>query len=270
MTNLNKINDVEKQNDESILIVDTTTDQCTCGGTAWVILHDTGTKIQCNGYLKGQDSDEGPLLPVVTAVTCVVIDGQEPFLMLVNQACYHEHVEQNESLLHPYQAMDHGVRFCLTPKESLDSDGVPGRQKIVVSDKEIPLNYDGRKMFLSIRKPLPDELDSLEIMEMISPDTYIPEEDRNDDSLIRRDSKRKYKEYPGGLSLQEWRKRLAMAPEDIIRKTFDATTQLALSVEVNNRLVPRQHHKSRFPFLREKRIRDEFQTDTFFFVDTYK
>ena len=55
-----------------------------------------------------------------------------------------------------------------------------------------------------------------------------------------------------------------MAPEDVIRKTFEATTQLAMSFEAENRLVPRQHYKFRFPFLREKRVKDDFHSDTFF------
>ena len=55
-----------------------------------------------------------------------------------------------------------------------------------------------------------------------------------------------------------------MAPEDVVRKTFQATTQMAMSVESDNRSIPRRHYKSRFPFLREKRINDTFHSDTFF------
>ena len=57
---------------------------------------------------------------------------------------------------------------------------------------------------------------------------------------------------------------MALAPEDIVRKTFEATTQLSMSVEAENRVVPRDHYKARFPFLRERRINDEFHSDTFF------
>ena len=57
---------------------------------------------------------------------------------------------------------------------------------------------------------------------------------------------------------------MALAPEDVVRKTFEATTQLAMSLEVNNRAIPRQHYKSRFPYLRERRINDVFHSDTFF------
>jgi len=91
------------------LIVDTAADQCTFGGPAWKILHDTGSKIQCNGYLKGDDYENGPLLPLVSAITVVEIKDEDPFLLLMNQACYYDYVGQNESVCHPYQAMDHGV-----------------------------------------------------------------------------------------------------------------------------------------------------------------
>ena len=102
------------------------------------------------------------------------------------------------------------------------------------------------------------------MLEKTSPDPFDPESINEGDSTTRRDEKKKYKQYPGGLTTEEWRKRLAMAPEDVIRKTFEATTQLAMSVEAENRLVPRQHYKSRFPSLREKRVKYDFYSDTFF------
>ena len=37
-----------------------------------------------------------------------------------------------------------------------------------------------------------------------------------------------------------------------------------MNVEIENRAVGRRHYKSRFPFLREKRLNDEFHTDTYF------
>ena len=63
--------------------------------------------------------------------------------------------------------------------------------------------------------------------------------------------------------MEIWCKRLAMAPEDVVKKTFDATTQLCMSVEAENRAVGRRHFKSRFPILKEKWLRDVFHSDTF-------
>ena len=121
--------------------MDTAADQCTCGGSAWIVLHDTGEKAICNGYLVGQ---KGETLPIVSAVTCVEVKNNEPCLFLVNQACYHGNERQTESLCHPYQAMDHGVTFDLTPKEHQKDFGQQGRQSMTIKDCEIPLNYDGR------------------------------------------------------------------------------------------------------------------------------
>ena len=248
----------------SILIVDTAADQSTCGGPAWTVIEDTGTTLQCSGYLKGDQITEAQKLPVVSAITCVEPDEGQPFLFLMNQACYYDHEEQDESLCHPYQSMDHGIRFCLTPRDTLTSEGTLGKQNMIVDEKEISLKFDGRKMYLNIRKPTQEEIDTLEIFEITSPEPFEPESDSSYANLRRRDTKRKYKEYPGGLTMEEWRKRLALAPEDVVRKTFEATTQLSMSVEAENRVIPRDHYKSRFPFLREQRINDEFHSDTFF------
>ena len=64
--------------------------------------------------------------------------------------------------------------------------------------------------------------------------------------------------------MEHWRKCLALAPEDVIRKKFMATTQMAMNVEVENRVIPRRYYKSRFALLKEKRANDTFHSDTFF------
>ena len=63
--------DKEKPPKQSILIVDSAADQCTCGGPAWIMLEETGQEVRCNGYLKGKEGFHGPVLPIVNAVTCV-------------------------------------------------------------------------------------------------------------------------------------------------------------------------------------------------------
>ena len=259
-----KLNNSNTTDNKAILIVDTAADQSTCGGPAWTIINDTGTTLQCSGYMKDDNNSEGQNLPVVSAITCVEVDNEQPFLFLMHQACYYDHKDQNESLCHPYQSMEHGVKFCLTPKDTLTPDGNLGKQNMIVDEKEIPLEFDGRKMYLNIRKPTQDEIDTLDILEITSPEPFEPEADPDYGNSSRRNTKKKYKEYPGGLTLQEWRKRLALAPEDVVRKTFEATTQLSMSVEAENRVIPRDHYKSRFPFLRERRLNDEFHSDTFF------
>ena len=245
--------------------MDTAADQCSCGGPGWVVLDMTGENVTCNGYLKENTSTIGTILPIVSAVTCVTAPNEEPFLLVVHQATYYDNPEQNESLCLPFQAKQHGVKFSLAPSHRECARGNLGTQNIIIEDKEIPLLYDGRKMYLNIRKPSKNELYELESFELTSPEVFIPDsgEEHHNIAQRRNQVKKKYKKYPGGLTMLEWRKRLAYAPEDVVRKTFEATTQMAMHVEAENRMAGRRHYRSRFPFMREKRINDIFYSDTF-------
>uniref|UniRef100_A0A7S2WIU7 Uncharacterized protein n=1 Tax=Eucampia antarctica TaxID=49252 RepID=A0A7S2WIU7_9STRA len=88
--------------------------------------------------------------------------------------------------------------------------------------------------------------------------SFTPEDD---DSVTHR---RRTANLSGRTSMDTFKKRLALAPDDLVRKTFQATTQMSMSVEVENIVIPRRHMKSRFSYLREKRINDEFHSDTLF------
>ena len=253
---------------DSILIIDTGADQCTCGGNAWKVLHDTGEKVTCNNYIVTEKEQVPLTLPIVSAMTCIVPEdpNEEPILLIVHQACYHANPGQVESLCLPYQAEQHGVRFDLTPKHRLNGRGENGLQKMTIEEKDIPLLFDGRKMFVRIRKPTKIEIESLPSYELTAPDVFVPDTTSDHDNITsrRKNMRKPYKIYPGGYSLAEWRKRLALAPEDVVRKTFAATTQYATSVEAENRIIGRRHYKPRFSFLKENRLNDIFHSDTFF------
>jgi hypothetical protein len=53
-------------------------------------------------------------------------------------------------------------------------------------------------------------------------------------------------------------------PEQVVKKTLAATTQLVDSVEAETRTTPRWHFKSTLPSLRPWRPQEGFHTDTFF------
>ncbi len=248
---------------KSILIFDSAADQCTCGGPAWIVLDTTGQEVRCNGYLKGENGFNGPILPIVHAVTCAKIEGQEPILLVMNQACFYNKEEQDESLCLPFQAMKHGGTFDMTPHSHKSPNGDIGTQRMIIADREIPSKFDGQKMFLDIRRPSEEELHTLESYELTSPCKFNPE--KEDKLLQRRSINRKVsKPTPGDISIDEWRKRLALEPEEVVQKTFACTTQLCTSLEAENRTIPRRHFASRFPFLKEKRLNDTFHLDTFF------
>jgi hypothetical protein len=62
--------------------------------------------------------------------------------------------------------------------------------------------------------------------------------------------------------LRFWSERLGFIPEQVVKKTLAATTQLV--VEAETRTTPRWHFKSRLPSLRPWRCQEGFHTDTFF------
>ena len=56
-----------------------------------------------------------------------------------------------------------------------------------------------------------------------------------------------------------------MLPEDVVKRTvLDATTQLYMSVENENRDEPREHYKSLCPGLRNFRQNESVASDTYF------
>ena len=231
------------------------------------MLNTTGQEVRCNGYLKGENGFNEPILPIVHVVTCVEIKGQDPILIVMNQSCYYNEEEQDESLYLPLQAI---ITFDLTPNGQKNSNGEVDTQRMIIANREIPLQFDGRKMFLDIQRPLEEDLHILELYELTSPLEFAPEKD--EDILQRRNTSSKItKLTPGNISLDEWRKRLALAPEKVVRKTFAFTTQMSMLLEAKNHAITWRHFASRFPFLNEKRINDTFHSDTFFSsVPTHK
>ena len=54
---------------------------------------------------------------------------------------------------------------------------------------------------------------------------------------------------PQDIPILEWRKRLSLAPKDVITKTLDATTQSHLTIPGDGREEPHCHFVSRAPGL---------------------
>ena len=52
---------------------------------------------------------------------------------------------------------------------------IGGKQVIMVDDLTIPLEFDGQKMFFSVQKPMPIELEALSVYELTSPQQFQPE-----------------------------------------------------------------------------------------------
>ena len=240
-----------------ILVIDTGADQSIICGESWTVTHQTGRSVLISAYLQDQPPQE---YPIVSACTMVLGRNTQKWLIRINEAIYVEGKGHRESLLHPFQAMRHGVRFDMTPHGYKKADGEIGQQLLIVSDTKIPLEYDTKKLYIHLRKPSVDEMSNAEIIELTSSQPFSLEEDVEDIEPARVNLEKVFSR----VSLKDWRKRLGFAPDEIIKKTLEATTQYCLVPEEENREMPRRHYKSRFPFLREKRLNDEVHSDTFF------
>jgi hypothetical protein len=95
--------------------------------------------------------------------------------------------------------------------------------------------FDNKKLYWHISKPTQDDMDTLRWIEL-NPPASIGEE---------RIRKRKKIEIPHNIPWEEWRRRLAMLPEDVVKRTvLDATTQLYMEVDNEHRTEPREHYQS--------------------------
>ena len=216
---------------------------------AWTVFETTSHQQEIRGY---QDTSGGKICPIVNAVTKAFIPGRDlPIIFVVHYAALIDDPDENESLIVPFDMMRHGVKCDLTPQK------LGGEGGMIVEDEYIPMVFDDEKLFIQITKPDDIDLEELEYFELNSPappNIWEP--------II---THRAHKQIlPGNLPLSEWKKRLAMLPDDIIKKTIENTTQFYMKVECENRQNPRHHYKSRFPALRLKRQNEMVASDTFF------
>ena len=199
--------------------------------------------------------------PIVSACTLVVSPEGQKWLIQIHEAIWVENAQTKESLLHPFQAMRHGVVFDMTPLGYKAINNMGGQQVMVVGDQKIPMRFDQKKLYLELRRPSDHDLRIKEYIELTSCQPWTPEEDMRRDARPARTYK---KEDYLVVTLEEWRKCLGFVPDEVIEQTLEATTQFCLIPEEDYREVPRKHYKSRFPFLREKRLNGEVHSDTFF------
>jgi len=67
-----------------------------------------------------------------------------------------------------------------------------------------------------------------------------------------------------GIPMDEWQGCLALAPEDVIQKTLEITTQCYMTVTCENRTNVKDDYKGCFRGLRLPRLNEGVATDTFF------
>lgn len=230
-----------------ILILDTGGGKnATVTSRAWHVLARTNHTMELSGY---QDQGNPKQCSVVNAITKVTIPGRQvPVLFVVNYASLIEDEDENESLIVPFDMMRHGIVLDLNPPQHGGSCGMHHEEEF------LPFQYDEEKLYFNISKPSKEDLEELECFELNSPyPSFTTTTRRNKKKLL-----------PEDVPMEEWRKRLAMLPEDVVHKTLENTTHFYINVEAENRQDPRRYLKSRFPGLRINRQNETVATDTFF------
>jgi hypothetical protein len=198
--------------------------------------------VRIDGAMTGM---EGGKYPIVSAAAVVEDETREdPVIIIVNQAAYNKDLQQHESLLHTEQARLHGVKVNDLASFLKDGHGFNGKQNLETEGINIPLHYDGLKYFVKIREPSEKELEQLPAYELTLPVPWQPQEQL---ATLRR-GKRSLDEFTKE-ELMSWSERLGHLPEDVVKKTLGATTQLVGSVEAETRTTPRRHYKARLPAL---------------------
>jgi hypothetical protein len=219
----------------------------TITNNAWKITYKYNDTISMTGYQSQQPPIE---CAVVNAVTKVQIPGRmDPVIFEVNYATLITDENEFESLVVPFEMMKHGVTVDMVPPKYGGTGGIR------IDDEHLPFQFDNEKLFWEISKPTQDDLDTLRWFE-INPPPLLGE---------RRICRQKKHDAPHQIPWDEWRRRLAMLPEDVVERTvLDATTQLYMTIENENRSQPREHYQSLCPGLRNFRQNETVASDTYF------
>jgi hypothetical protein len=231
---------------KDILIIDTGGGRnATVTSKAWKILHRTSHKTAMSGY---QDKAPPKVCPIVNAATKVRIPGREsPVIFILNYATLIDDSTEMESLCVPFEMMRHGVKMDLTPTKYGGDGGMR------IEEEFFPFQFDNEKLFFDIEHPTPEDMEIYDWYELTSPYPFLNDVRRKKGQVLETD-----------IPISEWRKRFAMLPEDIVRKTLLATTQYYMSTEAETRQDPRRHLKSRTPGIRSRRQNETVASDTFF------
>ena len=243
-------------------------------GKGFKIESTTARSVNVQGFNENMKINK---LPIVTAVTA--IDLPEETLILEFNECIH--VENNTvSLLSTFQTRENGVQVYDTARRH------GGKQSIMVDDYEIPLSVNNGLLLLNIREPTVSEQEKCVRIIMTADsiwDVGIYDEDAgkviaNTNTTTSADIFKNCAHLTGAhlftmqrkfhpvktevvpTSLRELQAKLGWIPLNVVKKTVEATTQLAK----NMRLPLRNHVKSRYPQLNRNRLRETYSTDTIF------
>ena len=84
---------------------------------------------------------------------------------------------QQESLLHPYQAIENQYKFNLTPTSFTDENNQSGNPKMIVEDMDMPFLFYVQKMHQHTMKLTEEELLNLPEVKITALLPYDPSSD---------------------------------------------------------------------------------------------
>jgi hypothetical protein len=205
--------------------------------------------------------DSGASVPIVSEQTWeILIDHKvklpisgKPLLMLHATWCY-LNPHQGQTLLN----QDDFEMRNIVVKDRARCYG--GDQRLEFPNGTIvPLKYaaKSREKYLSLRKPTAEDVKDLPCFRVCAQGSHKLSEEPQRIFVDRRvqstDTKGYSHEWDDGL-LKDWSYRLNWSPHGKIKQTFSNTTQMAPTVEHEERNLPRNHRKTRFPWARPRRL----------------
>ena len=247
------------------------------GGDGWHISFISTQTETLSGALEGM----GTLtLPKVDAITAVNDSKGKVMLLGVGNVTYDVRHTQYESLLNLHHLRTSGVDV----QDIAKCHGGLQRLEITVDNEihHIPLDFDGDIMTIPLRKPTPEELDTLGVV-WLKPamSNATPRSVRRSVSVqpsfqlqgihnqilpeAEISTNGQDNGYANTIKRVDWNASLGYPTQKILEKTLETTTQLcAEPVEMEIREIPRQHRKKRLLSLHPRRLQGRVDSDTFF------
>jgi hypothetical protein len=130
----------------------------------------------------------------------------------------------------------------------------------------VPLQYaaKSREKYLLLRKPTAEDVKDLKLFIVCAQGSHQLSEEPHRVFVERRVKSTDTKGYSHQCNddlLKYWSYRLNWSPHDKIKQTFTNTTQMAPTVEHEERNLPRNHRKTRFPWAHPRRINEPAYCD---------
>ncbi len=211
--------DQDKIGTGELALIDTGADTCVMG-PAFKIISETGCYVDMVGAEPGMIKED---LQLGTGLTLATLSNGEHVILCFNESIIND--KSGKSILSVNQMRHHQNEVNEKPKV------FGGLQNIVMlDDDELPLTYKHALTWLDISYPTEEDLDKYHIIEVTSDMPWDP-----NDAGKRPITPMTKKKPP---DIEELRPCLGWKPEQVVRKTVDATTQYAS----NNLCLPMHQH----------------------------